>query len=158
MQAVRCACRDWGHRTAPCSCKNPSMPCAVECFRTGSCKFVMTMTYLFIHSGVRNLAPAYGADEPSSSSIRSSWLYFERRSERQGAPVLIWPVHRPTARSAMYVSSVSPERCDVITPQPAFLESLTAWMASVIEPIWLTLSSSALHALSATARLIFVGW
>lgn len=28
-----------------------------------------------------------------------TWLYLERRSDLQGAPVLIWPVHRPTARS-----------------------------------------------------------
>jgi hypothetical protein len=27
-------------------------------------------------------------------------LYFARRSERHGAPVLIWPVFSPTARSA----------------------------------------------------------
>ena len=32
----------------------------------------------------------YMAAAPSSSSIRSSWLYLARRSERQGAPVLIW--------------------------------------------------------------------
>lgn len=38
-----------------------------------------------------------------------TWLYLARRSERQGAPVLIWPVHRPTARSAMKLSSVSPD-------------------------------------------------
>ena len=29
------------------------------------------------------------------AAIRT-WLYLERRSERQGAPVLIRPVHRPT--------------------------------------------------------------
>jgi hypothetical protein len=38
-----------------------------------------------------------------------TWLYLDRRSERQGAPVLIWPVDRPTAKSAMNESSVSPE-------------------------------------------------
>ena len=40
---------------------------------------------------------------------KRTWLYLARRSERQGAPVLIWPVARPTARSAMKESSVSPE-------------------------------------------------
>ncbi len=35
--------------------------------------------------------PAYLALAPISSSMRMSWLYFERRSERQGAPVLILP-------------------------------------------------------------------
>ena len=48
------------------------------------------------------------ADEPSSSSIRMSWLYFARRSERDSEPVLIWPQLVATARSAMVVSSVSP--------------------------------------------------
>ncbi len=42
-------------------------------------------------------------------SPRRTWLYLDRRSERQGAPVLIWPVARPTARSPMNESSVSPD-------------------------------------------------
>ena len=33
--------------------------------------------------------------------------------ERDGAPVLIWPQPVATARSAIVVSSVSPERCDM---------------------------------------------
>jgi hypothetical protein len=32
---------------------------------------------------------------------------------------LIWPVHRPTTRSAMKQSSVSPERWETMVPQPA---------------------------------------
>lgn len=44
----------------------------------------------------------------------------------QGAPVLIWPVDKPTARSAMKQSSVSPDRCDVITPHPASFAHCTA--------------------------------
>src|SRR5580765_1198571 len=55
----------------------------------------------------------YTARSPSSSSIRSSWLYFATRSLREGAPVLIWPQPVATARSAIVVSSVSPERCDI---------------------------------------------
>ena len=35
----------------------------------------------------------------------------------------------------MKESSVSPDRCEVITPQPAFLAILTASMASVTVPI-----------------------
>ena len=54
--------------------------------------------------------PGYWAAPPSSSSMRSSWLYLATRSLRLGAPVLIWQVFRATARSAMVVSSVSPER------------------------------------------------
>ena len=50
---------------------------------------------------------------PSSSSMRSSWLYFATRSLRAGAPVLIWPQLVATARSAIVVSSVSPLRCDI---------------------------------------------
>ena len=64
--------------------------------------------------------------------------YFARRSERHGAPVLICPVLSPTAKSAMKESSVSPERCDVMTPQPAFWAMVTASIASEMEPIWFT--------------------
>ena len=46
----------------------------------------------------------------SSSPMVSSLLYFSVRSARQGAPVLIKPAFSPTARSAMLVSPVSPER------------------------------------------------
>ena len=45
--------------------------------------------------------------------MRRSWLYFATRSVREGAPVLIWPAFTATARSAMVVSSVSPERCEM---------------------------------------------
>ena len=62
---------------------------------------VVHRAHWFIHGGVRKLAPAYPIFPSSSSSMRSSWLYLLRRSERQGAPVLISPVQRPTARSAM---------------------------------------------------------
>ena len=45
--------------------------------------------------------------------MRSSWLYFATRSVRDGAPVLIWPAPVATARSAIVVSSVSPERWEM---------------------------------------------
>jgi len=64
--------------------------------------------------------------------------YLALRSERHGAPVLICPVQRPTARSAIVVSSVSPDRCDVMTPQPDFLHMRTAAIDSVMVPIWFT--------------------
>ena len=38
----------------------------------------------------------------------------------------------------MKLSSVSPLRCEVITPQPAALAMLTAAMLSEMEPIWFT--------------------
>ena len=45
--------------------------------------------------------------------MRRSWLYLAVRSERAGAPVLICPQFVATAKSAIVVSSVSPERCDI---------------------------------------------
>ena len=41
-------------------------------------------------------------------------LYFAVRSVRLALPVLICPAPVATARSAMKVSSVSPERCEMI--------------------------------------------
>ena len=58
--------------------------------------------------------PGKRAAAPSSSSMRSSWLYLAMRSVRDAEPVLIWPAAVATARSAMNVSSVSPERCEMI--------------------------------------------
>jgi hypothetical protein len=58
----------------------------------------------------KQLWPGQRADPPSSSSMRSNRLYLATRSLRLGAPVLIWPAFRATARSAMVVSSVSPDR------------------------------------------------
>ena len=51
----------------------------------------------------------------------------------------------------MNESSVSPDRCEVITPQPAFFAIFTASMASVTVPIWFTLSRRALHAFCSIA-------
>ena len=50
----------------------------------------------------------------SEAAISRSRLYFETRSPRAGAPDLIWPHPEPTARSAMNVPSVSPDRCEII--------------------------------------------
>ena len=58
--------------------------------------------------------PGYDAAGPRRSSMRSSWLYLAVRSPRAGAPVLICPAPVATARSAMKVSSVSPERCEMM--------------------------------------------
>ena len=46
----------------------------------------------------------------SISSILNNWLYFAVRSPLHGAPVLIYPVFKATAKSAIVVSSLSPER------------------------------------------------
>ena len=45
--------------------------------------------YLPAALGLRKLTPAYLAFAPNSSSMRRIWLYLARRSDRQGAPVLI---------------------------------------------------------------------
>lgn len=63
----------------------------------------------YIYWGLRNDLPAYLAPAPSSSSIRRIWLYLARRSDLHGAPVFIWPVDKPTTKSAINVSSVSPD-------------------------------------------------
>src|SRR5262245_15736949 len=69
------------------------------------------------HRRRRNaLRPAKRARAPSSPSIRRSWLYLATRSERDSEPVLIWPAAVPAARSAIVVSSVSPERCEITVP------------------------------------------
>src|SRR5206468_9172751 len=60
--------------------------------------------------------PGHRAVSPSHSSMRRSWLYLATRSDRDREPVLIWPAFVPTARSATKVSSVSPERWEMITP------------------------------------------
>ncbi len=46
-------------------------------------------------------------------------MYFATRSVRDGAPVLIWPAFTATARSAIVVSSVSPERWEITVAYPA---------------------------------------
>merc|ERR1719486_993504 len=101
---------------------------------------------MFSHFGLRHVWPANTALAPDSSSMRKSWLYLALRSERHGAPVLIWPQQRPTAISAIVVSSVSPDRCEHIIPQSFCLHSFTASIDSETLPIWFTFRSSALQA------------
>ena len=50
------------------------------------------------------------------STLAMTFLYLATRSVRLALPVLICPAPLPTARSAMKVSSVSPERCEMTTP------------------------------------------
>ena len=52
----------------------------------------------------------------ATTAIWTSRLYLAIRSPRAGAPVLSWPQPVATARSAMKVSGVSPERWDTIWP------------------------------------------
>ncbi|CPU65606.1 Uncharacterised protein [Mycobacteroides abscessus] len=80
--------------------------------------------------------------------MRRSWLYLLMRSPRAGAPVLIWPAFVATDRSAIVVSSVSPERCDTIAVKPLRCASSTASSVSVSVPIWLSFTRSEFAALS----------
>src|SRR4029079_1799076 len=102
--------------------------------------------------------PAYRAPPPSSSSMRRSRLYLATRSERDGAPVLSCPVPIATARSAMVVSSVSPERWLIIAPQPAPRAMSIAPIVSVSVPIWFSLISTALAARSSMPRRMNSGF
>src|SRR5262249_55726758 len=83
--------------------------------------------------------PAYFAALPSASSMRKSWLYFATRSERQSEPVLICVAVVATERSAIVVSSVSPERCEITAAYFALSAIAIASSVSVSVPIWLTL-------------------
>ena len=80
--------------------------------------------------------PANTAVAPSSSSMRSSWLYLQTRSVRLADPVLICPAAVPTARSAIVVSSVSPDRCEMIVAVSRRRAAIcTASSVSVTVPI-----------------------
>lgn len=74
-----------------------------------------------------------GADP---ASMNSSRLSLATRSERHSEPALIRMALVATARSAMAVSSVSPERCDATAESPARVAKSTAAKASPSVPIW----------------------
>jgi len=76
--------------------------------------------------------------------MRISWLYLATRSVREALPVLICPAPQATARSAMKVSSVSPERWEMTVPYALPLASSMHWRVSVSVPIWFTLMRMAL--------------
>lgn len=52
------------------------------------------------------------------SSILNSWLYLAILSVLDAEPVLMNPVFNATAKSAMKVSSVSPDLCDMTAVIP----------------------------------------
>ena len=80
------------------------------------------------------------------------------RSERDGAPVLIWPVPIATTKSAIVVSSVSPERWLTIAVQPARRAISIAAIVSVTVPIWLSLMRTEFAAFSAIPRAMNAGF
>ena len=73
-------------------------------------------------------------------------MYFATRSVRQGAPVLICPAFTATARSAIKVSSVSPDRWEMMVLYPLRLARSMACRVSVKVPIWLGLMRMAFPA------------
>ena len=102
---------------------------------------LFSFLYLIAHYPFLILLYPYMALFPSSSSMRSSWLYLAMRSERLKEPVLICPLLVATAMSAMVESSVSPERCEVTVVYPWRCAISMAFRVSVREPIWFTLMS-----------------
>lgn len=68
------------------------------------------------------------------------------------------PVESPTTRSAMKVSSVSPERWDTMVPHPFDFARLWALIDSVTDPIWFTFNRRQLQAFLSTAVWILVGF
>src|SRR6266704_1776193 len=84
--------------------------------------------------------------------MRSSWLYLATRSVREALPVLICPTPVATARSAMNVSSVSPERCEITAPYPLERACAMHCRVSVSEPIWFSLMRIAFATLSSIPR------
>ncbi len=69
--------------------------------------------------------------------MRRSWLYFATRSDRDSDPVLICSAFMPTAMSAIVVSSVSPDRCEITAVYAECFASSIAAKVSVRVPIWL---------------------
>ena len=72
----------------------------------------------------------------NSCSIYNNLLYFATLSVLHGAPVLICPAFTATAISAIVVSSVSPERCEITVVYPFSLANWIVSNVSVKEPIW----------------------
>lgn len=63
---------------------------------------------------IKGIFPKYRALEPNICSIFNNLLYFAILSERDSEPVLMSPLFTATAKSAIKVSSVSPERWEII--------------------------------------------
>lgn len=69
-------------------------------------------------------------------SMFNSLLYFATLSVLQGAPVFIWPAFTATAKSAIVVSSVSPDLCEIIVLYPFSFALFIVSNVSVNVPIW----------------------
>ncbi|OQA09946.1 MAG: hypothetical protein BWY67_01245 [Bacteroidetes bacterium ADurb.Bin397] len=67
-------------------------------------------------------------------------MYFAILSDREAEPVLICPVFKATAKSAIVLSSVSPERWLIMVVKEFILAMSTELIVSVNDPIWFTLT------------------
>src|SRR5260370_22868272 len=97
-------------------------------------------------------APGHDARAPNSSAMRSRRLYLAVRSPRLIEPVLICPAPVATARSAIVVSSVSPERWETTQVKPAACAISIVASVSLSVPIWLSLITIELPACSRIPR------
>src|SRR3974390_2559690 len=86
--------------------------------------------------------PAKRARCPSASSIRKASFHCAMRSERAKEPTLSWPASQPTARCTMVMSSVSPERAEMIVVSPVSRAAVSAESVSVSVPAWFGLISA----------------
>src|SRR6185312_541091 len=99
-------------------------------------------------SGVR---PAKRARRPRASSMRSASFHFAMRSERAKEPTLSCGTPHPIARWTMVTSSLSPDRAEMIAPQPVLRAASSAASASVMVPAWFGFTNTALQAPNAAA-------
>ena len=71
--------------------------------------------------------------------MRNNWLYFATLSDLAKEPVLIWFEFVPTAKSAIKVSSLSPDLWEIIVLYPIIWANLITSSVSETVPIWLGL-------------------
>ena len=76
-----------------------------------------------------------------SSSILSSWLYLLILSLLESEPVLICPAEIATDKSAIKLSSVSPDLWEIIVLKLFCFPNVIDSMVSVNVPIWFNLIS-----------------
>ena len=71
-------------------------------------------------------------------------MYLATLSDLAKDPALIWDEFVATAKSAINVSSESPDRCDIIVLKSFFWANLITSIVSLSVPIWFNLTSIAL--------------
>ena len=69
--------------------------------------------------------------------MRNNWLYLATLSDLANDPVLIWFELVPTAKSAIKVSSLSPDLWEIIVLKPIIWANFITSSVSETVPIWL---------------------